>query len=122
MDLGLQMETRWDPKVPVVCPKLQHNPGRIDFDQTFCATMRSTSLRLLGAIAAKYGLSMRRWDFTAAYLQGHLEEGEVVYCSMPPGYDVKGSDGLSRVCEIVKPCYGISHKRDAVGNGLSSRG
>ena len=82
-------------------------PG-VDFDQTFCATMRSTSLRLLGAIAAKFGLSMRRWDFTAAYLQGTLEEGEVVYCSMPPGYDVKGKDGLSRVCEIVKPCYGMS--------------
>ena len=27
---------------------------------------------------------------------------------MPPGYDVKGSDGLSRVCKIVKPCYGMS--------------
>ena len=82
-------------------------PG-VDFDQTFCATMRSTSLRLLGALAAKLGLRMRRWDFTAAYLQGNLEEGEVIYCSMPPGYDVKGKDGQSRICKIVKPCYGMS--------------
>ena len=82
-------------------------PG-IDYDQTFCATMRSTSLRLLGAIAAKFGLRMRRWDFTAAYLQGALEDGEVIYCSMPPGYDVKGKDGASRVCRILKPCYGMA--------------
>ena len=82
-------------------------PG-VDYDQTFCATMRSTSLRLLGALAAKFGLRMRRWDFVAAYLQGSLEEGEVVYCSMPPGYDVKGQDGQSRVCRILKPCYGMA--------------
>ena len=70
--------------------------------------MRSTSLRLLGAAAAEFRLKMRRWDFTAAYLQGSLEEGEVVYCHMPPGYDVKGGDGASRVCKILKPCYGMS--------------
>ena len=82
-------------------------PG-VDFNQTFCATMRSTSLRILGALAAQFGLHMRRWDFTAAYLQGVLEEGEVVYCSMPPGYDVKGEDGASRVCKVIKPCYGMA--------------
>ena len=82
-------------------------PG-IDFDQTFCATLRSSSLRILGAIAAKLGLRLRRWDFTAAYLQGDLEEGEVIYCSMPPGYDVKGKDGQSRICRVIKPCYGMA--------------
>eukprot|EP00965_Chrysotila_dentata_P000262 8062-Pleurochrysis_carterae.AAC.1 len=29
---------------------------------------------------------MRRWDFVAAYLQGDLEQNEVVYCHAPPGY------------------------------------
>ena len=82
-------------------------PG-VDFDQTFSATLRSSSLRVLGAIAAKLGLRLRRWDFTAAYLQGALEEGEVIYCSLPPGYDVKGKDGFSRVCRVIKPCYGMS--------------
>ena len=82
-------------------------PG-VDFDQTFCATLRSSSLRVLGAIAAKLGLRLRRWDFTAAYLQGTLEEGEVIYCCLPQGYDVKGKDGFSRVCRVIKPCYGMS--------------
>eukprot|EP00965_Chrysotila_dentata_P216210 6189247-Pleurochrysis_carterae.AAC.9 len=66
-------------------------PG-VDFEQTFCATMRATSLRTLASLAARRGLSMRRWDFVAAYLQGELEPGEVVYCLPPPGYETIGAD------------------------------
>ena len=92
-------------------------PG-VDFDQTFCATMRSGTLRLLCAISSQWGLQMRRWDFVAAYLQGSLEDGEVVYCSLPPGYEHRmengkpvanlGADGLPRVLRIEKPVYGMS--------------
>ena len=53
----------------------------VDYDQTFCAAMRSGSLRLLCSVAARFGFKMFRWDFVAAYLQGSLLEGEVVYCS-----------------------------------------
>eukprot|EP00965_Chrysotila_dentata_P025651 852046-Pleurochrysis_carterae.AAC.1 len=52
---------------------------------------------------------MRRWDFVAAYLQGELEEGEVVYCHPPPDYETTGTDGRTRVCRILK--------LDAVGSG-----
>jgi hypothetical protein len=58
----------------------------VDYHQTFCAAMRTASLRILCAIAARLKLKMRRWDFVAGYLQGELEEGEVVYCAPPPGY------------------------------------
>eukprot|EP00965_Chrysotila_dentata_P029999 998925-Pleurochrysis_carterae.AAC.1 len=70
--------------------------------------MRATSLRVLAAIAARDNLSMRRWDFIAAYLQGELEQGEVVYCCPPPGYETIGSDGRARVCKVVKPIYGMA--------------
>eukprot|EP00965_Chrysotila_dentata_P052118 1729726-Pleurochrysis_carterae.AAC.1 len=46
--------------------------------------MRPTSLRSLAAIASSTGMSMRRWDFVAAYLQGDLETNEVVYCLGTP--------------------------------------
>ena len=95
-------------------------PG-VDYDQTFCAAMRGTSLRLLCALAARLNLKMRRWDFVAAYLQGELEEGEVVYCSPPAGYETKkladGStvlcakgdgDGVARLCKVEKPVYGMA--------------
>ena len=52
---------------------------------------------------------MRRWDFVSAYLQGNLEEGEVVYCQPPPGpHGQLGADGRPRVWKVVKPVYGMA--------------
>ena len=90
-------------------------PG-VDYDQTHCSTMRSGSLRMLSALAAEHGLLMRRWDFVSAYLQGELLDGEVVYCSAPPGHPqtdadgapVVGSDGRAQVVKVVKPIYGMA--------------
>ena len=83
-------------------------PG-IDYDQTFCGALRATSLRVLCAAAAQYGMSLRRWDFVAAFLQGSLEEGEVVYCQPPPGYEKENLDsqGRTMICQVVKPVYGM---------------
>ena len=87
--------------------------------------MRGASLRLLSSIAAKTGMRMRRWDFVAAYLQGELLEGEVVYC-LPPsgGYSTTGKDGHPMVCKIIKPVYGNTawRKPGAAGNAPSTRG
>ena len=82
-------------------------PG-VDFNQTFCATMRGTTLRLLSAVAARGGFHLRRWDFVAAYLQGSLEPGEVVYCFGPPGHETTGADGRPRILRIEKPVYGMA--------------
>ena len=80
-------------------------PG-VDYDQTHCATMRSTSLRMLSALAGQNGFLMRRWDFVSAFLQGDLEEGEVVYCSPPPGpYSTLGADGRQR--KVNKPALNL---------------
>eukprot|EP00965_Chrysotila_dentata_P086078 2840608-Pleurochrysis_carterae.AAC.1 len=67
--------------------------------------MRATSLRTLASLAAQRKLSMRRWDFVAAYLQGELEPGGVVYCHPPPGYETTWLDGKPRACRVIKPIY-----------------
>eukprot|EP00965_Chrysotila_dentata_P080570 2658549-Pleurochrysis_carterae.AAC.1 len=54
--------------------------------------------RVLAALAAANNMRMRRWDFVAAYLQGELQDGEVVYCYAPPGYAAYGADGRPRIC------------------------
>jgi len=84
-------------------------PG-VDYDQTWSGAMRSASLRSLAAISAGAGLKMRRFDFVAAYLQGELEPGEVVYCLPPLGYESEHVDarGQPQIAKIVKPIYGMS--------------
>ena len=82
-------------------------PG-VDYDQTWCGAMRGTSLRLLSQLAANSNMRMRRWDFVAAYLQGELLEGEVVYCLPPPGHERRGKDGKEQICKVVKPVYGMA--------------
>ena len=52
----------------------------------------------------------------SAYLQGSLLDGEVVYCSPPPGYTDNdqlgnsriGADGLPQICRVEKPIYGMA--------------
>ena len=81
----------------------------IDYNQTFCSTMRGSTLRSVCAAAAQWGLHMRRWDFVAAYLQGRLDEGETVYCSLPPGYPGETTaDGQPAIYRIRKPVYGMT--------------
>ena len=75
----------------------------IDYNQTYSATMRSPSLRMLACLAARNGMSLHRWDFVAAYLQGKLESGECVYCHPPSGYEREGY-----ACKVAKPVYGMA--------------
>ena len=82
-------------------------PG-VDYDQTWCGTMRGATLRVLAALSTQLNLHMHRWDFTAAYLQGSLEEGETVYCTPPPGYETVGADGRQRIYRVDRPIYGMA--------------
>jgi hypothetical protein len=84
----------------------------VDYDQVWSGTLRASSLRMLTSLAAKEKLFMRSWDFVAAYLQGELLENEVVYCSMPTGYesgfDPSAPTGKETVLRVEKPIYGMA--------------
>ena len=81
-------------------------PGQ-DYDQVFANTLRSSSVRALFAYAARYACSVRSVDWVAAYLQGELLEGEVIYCRMPAGYEQFDDKGQPYFLKIVRPIYGI---------------
>ena len=81
-------------------------PGQ-DYDQVFASTLRTSSVRTLFAFAAKYNCFIRSVDWVAAYLQGELQEGEVVYCHMPSGYEQNDPSGHPYCLEICKPIYGM---------------
>ena len=79
----------------------------VDFDQTFAKTLLHSSARGLFAYAARNRCKVRSVDYVAAYLQGEFIDGEDVYCHAPPGSVEIGSDGLPKVCRVIKPIYGI---------------
>ena len=80
----------------------------VDYDQTHSATLQSPSLRLLASLAAREGMGLHRYDFVSAYLQGVLEDGEVVFCYPPPGYERQDSNGEPMCCKVIKPIYGMA--------------
>ena len=54
-----------------------------DYTETFSATLRSTSFRLLMAIAAGKGLSLDHFDVTSAFTQSEID-AEIYVEPLPP--------------------------------------
>ena len=73
-----------------------------DYEEVFAPTYRMATIRLVCALAAKYGLTLYSLDITAAFLNGHLEED--VYMKQPEGFEVGGSE---YVCKLLKAIYGL---------------
>jgi hypothetical protein len=63
--------------------------------------MRLETFRLLIALATKLELVIHVFDVVGAYLNGTLDE--VIYMQQPPEYD----DGTGRVCQLLRPLYGL---------------
>ncbi|GKV13318.1 hypothetical protein SLEP1_g24345 [Rubroshorea leprosula] len=56
----------------------------VDFDETFIPVLKSTTLRLIIAIATTLSWHLRQLDVKNAFLHGKLKE--VVYMTQPPGF------------------------------------
>lgn len=72
----------------------------IDYFETFASVVKSTTVRLLLAVAAEKDWEIEQMDVKTAFLYGDLEEE--VYVKQPTGY---GADG--KVCRLRKALYGL---------------
>ena len=76
-----------------------------DYNETFSATLRSTSFRLLCALAAGKKLTLDHFDVTSAFTQSDIDA--VIYVEAPPGnFTPKDSQGRPKVLKLRKALYG----------------
>ena len=76
-----------------------------DYSETFSATLRSTSFRLLMAVAAGKKLELEHFDVTSAFTQSEIDAE--IYVEAPPG-DFTSKDDMNRpkVLKLKKALYG----------------
>lgn len=75
----------------------------VDFEEIFAPVTRLETVRLLLALAAKYGWEVHHLDVKSAFLNGDIQEE--VYVCQPDGFVEKGKEHL--VYRLVKALYGL---------------
>lgn len=89
-------------KVRVVAQGFSQIPG-VDYNETFAPVAKSSSLRVMIALAARFSWPLIQLDVKSAYLNGDLDEE--IYMRQPPGTVAQGDEHL--VCRLRKSLYGL---------------
>ncbi|XP_076546329.1 uncharacterized protein LOC143305686 [Osmia lignaria lignaria] len=71
-------------KARLVAQGFTQQPG-VDFFESFAPVARLSSIRLVTALAAQYGMKIRQFDVSTAYLNGALEED--VFMNIPKFFE-----------------------------------
>ena len=81
----------------------------VDFGETWAPVAKLTSLRMVLALAAKYGLMLRHMDVTTAFLNPRIDS--LVFMDLPPGTDwldpAACIGSRESVCRLLKALYGL---------------
>ncbi|PHT34686.1 putative mediator of RNA polymerase II transcription subunit 37c [Capsicum baccatum] len=75
----------------------------LDYFDTYSLVIRITSIRMLIALEAVYGLEIHQMDVKTAFLNEELEKE--IYMEQPEGFVVPGKE--NKVCKLGKSLYGL---------------
>ncbi|RVW93366.1 Retrovirus-related Pol polyprotein from transposon TNT 1-94 [Vitis vinifera] len=75
----------------------------IDYFDTYAPVARTTSIRILFALASIHNLFVHQMDVKTTFLNGDLNEE--VYMEQPEGFVLPGNE--NKVCKLVKSLYGL---------------
>lgn len=75
----------------------------IYYFDTYAPVARTTTIRLLFALASLNDLIIHQMDVKTAFLNGDLDEE--IYMEQPEGYLLLGNE--QKVCKLVKSLYGL---------------
>ena len=92
-------------KARLVAQGFSQIPG-IDYFNTYAPVARLASIRTILALAARNDMELHQIDIKGAYLNGKLNEKEVIYMRQPPGYASKNHP-TNYVCRLRKTLYGL---------------
>jgi hypothetical protein len=79
--------------------------GGVDYDNTYVPVAKLASMCTIIAMANHLGFEMHQIDIKGAYLNGKLQDNEVLYMQHPLGY--KSPNTSMRVLCLVKTLYGL---------------
>ena len=104
-------------KARLVCRGFNQKEGE-DYDpaQLYAPTMKTKTLRVLVALAAKYGWDMNQYDVSCAFL--HADLNEVVYVEQPLEHVIAGKE--NHVYVLDKAMYGLKQAPRAFATHLAS--
>jgi hypothetical protein len=72
-----------------------------DYFEVFAPVVRSSTFRMLLAVAGDKGMIVRQFDVKSAFLNGILDEE--IYMQQPPGFE----EDRTKVCRLIKSIYGL---------------
>ena len=87
-------------KVHLVARSFTQQYG-VNYYETYALVARLTSLRLILAITAHHDWDIDVFDFHSAFLNSKLDDNEVIYMELPPGFDKQGHDIVARLCIAI---------------------
>jgi len=79
--------------------------GGVDYDDTYALVAKLTSTHAVIAMANCLGMEMHQIDIKGAYLNGELNDNEVLYMYHPLGY--KAPDTGTCILRLIKTLYGL---------------
>jgi hypothetical protein len=77
-----------------------------DFFDIYSHVARSTTIKVLLALAASHGLHIHQMDVKTAFLYGELDEE--IYMEQRDGFKISGQE--NKVCILIKSLYGLKQE------------
>ena len=73
----------------------------IDYDETYAPVAHLASLHLILAITSQQDWDINVFDFYSVFLNGKLNDNEIIFMELPPGFDKQGHNLVARLCIAI---------------------
>ena len=73
----------------------------VNYDETYAPVAHLASLRLILAIVSQQDWDIDVFDFHSTFLNGKLDDNEIIFMELPPGFDKQGRNLVARLCVAI---------------------